>query len=143
VGCSAGRQNNLDRAISLLDAILGPPHATPCHSSDHDTDGIHLFYVILLPVDFEDTPEFTEKAAQFIKGTRYKKDGIEHSIEHGILVRKSVALGPLLDAPEVVACFYGAGYRATVEVARAAKIAVPRYYHLVGSECLPDATDLD
>jgi hypothetical protein len=54
-----------------------------------------------------------KQAKQFVDG------------HHGILVQESVNLAGLLDAPEIYACFYTAGWRATFEVALARKIAVP------------------
>jgi hypothetical protein len=100
----------------LLDAILQHHGSLP--RQQLDPKGIHLFHVILLPAEFNEL----EKATAFTNGN------------HGILVHDGTPLGPLLDAPAVVACCYGAGFRATAEVARAGKIAIPWCYS-GDSEC--------
>jgi hypothetical protein len=107
-----------ERPAILLDAILQHHGSLPRHEPDCVLKGVHLFHVILLPAGLDEL----KKATAFTSG------------HHGILVHDGTPLGPLLDAPAVVACCYGAGFRATAEVARAGKIAIPWCYS-GDSEC--------
>jgi hypothetical protein len=90
---------------ALLDAVTLKVPADPAR--------VRLFHVVLLPVGMKESASFQSKATAFTR---------EH---HGIIVRVPVALEPLLDAPEIFACCYEAGWRNTANVAQRGIIGIP------------------